>query len=305
MTLPALIKRRAFYATLIGCSFCALTYGAVGSAQQPSPVSAIVQASVSTAGDVVTYSYSITNSGGGPIWAFDVDATMPVGGVALSSDGLIGDPISDAITAAVASDSRAVPIVPLSVKSPFGWTGGPSVRGTAGWAADDETSLIQPSKTVSGFQLTSRGLPVVRSAILQPYADVNTLPIPPPTGTDDLKRYVDQVNAFKASVSFKVLTIGPSAPPADFKAADFLNTIINTKEQAVQQGWIRDQGIGISLDAKLNAAKASLARGNNHAATNELNALLHEVNAQGGKQLSSEAVALLTFNTQYLISKIQ
>jgi hypothetical protein len=49
--------------------------------------------------------------------------------------------------------------------------------------------------------------------------------------------------------------------PVSFNAARFLATIISQKEQAISQGWIKDQGIGISLDAKLNAAGASLARG--------------------------------------------
>jgi hypothetical protein len=98
--------------------------------------------------------------------------------------------------------------------------------------------------------------------------------------------------------------VGPTAPPADFRLADFLQTIISYKEQAIQLGWIKDRGIGISLDAKLNAAQASLSRGDNRAATNQLSALLEEVDAQAGKQLSSEAVALLKFNTQYLISRM-
>lgn len=102
-----------------------------------------------------------------------------------------------------------------------------------------------------------------------------------------------------------IRTVGPVPTPSNPDANQFLQTIIGYKEQAIQQGWIKNQGIGNSLDTKLNAASASLARGDNKAAVNQLNALLNEVNAQAGKQLSPEAVALLQLNTQYLISKLQ
>jgi hypothetical protein len=59
------------------------------------------------------------------------------------------------------------------------------------------------------------------------------------------------------------------------------------------------------LDGKLNTALAALTRGNNKTAANVLNALLNEVDAQAGKQISADAVSLLKFNSQYLISKIQ
>jgi hypothetical protein len=61
----------------------------------------------------------------------------------------------------------------------------------------------------------------------------------------------------------------------------------------------------VALDANLNAARSALSRGNVNTTLNELRALLNQVEALSGKQLSPEAVALLKFNTLYLISKIQ
>jgi FIMAH domain-containing protein len=140
--------------------------------------------------------------------------------------------------------------------------------------------------------------------VAQTFIDVNGLSIDPPTSPSDLPRYLSQVSTVKDRASAKGVTIAPSAPAVDLRAQDFLETIIGYKEQAIQQGWIKNQGIGVSLDAKLNAAQAALARGNNKTAVNILNALLNEVDAQAGKQLSPEAVALLKFNMQYLISKL-
>ncbi len=106
-------------------------------------------------------------------------------------------------------------------------------------------------------------------------------------------------------LSQKGLTIAPVAPPLNFVAADFLKTIQSYKEQAAEQGWISGAGIVTSLDVKLNVASAALARSDKATATNVLNAFLNEVSAQTGKTLSPEAVALLTFNVQYLITKLQ
>ena len=50
---------------------------------------------------------------------------------------------------------------------------------------------------------------------------------------------------------------------------------------------------------------AALARGQSRTAANVLNALINEVDAQAGKQISPEAAALLKINVQYLINKIQ
>lgn len=54
---------------------------------------------------------------------------------------------------------------------------------------------------------------------------------------------------------------------------------------------------------QLSAAN-SLTRGNTTAAKNQLNAFINEVNAQAGKALTPDAVALLKFDAQYLISKL-
>ena len=76
------------------------------------------------------------------------------------------------------------------------------------------------------------------------------------------------------------------------------------KEEALTLGWINDAGVADSLDVKLNAALVALQRGDNGTAKNILRALLHDVDAQADQHLTSEAVALIKFNTLFLISKI-
>lgn len=264
--------------------------------------------SVTLSGDVYTYSYSARNSSTstGSVWTIGLDITQPIGGEPLNSTGLAnGDGFLEDTAKAVADRPEAVPTIPIAGKAPVGWICSVPIDGRVVWGAESQNALIPPGGATGGYELTSRGLPGIRAITAEPFIDLAQLAILPPSGPSDLKRYDVQSADLQASVRFAAMTVGPTAPPATFGSKDFLRTIIHYKEQALSRGWIKDQGIGISLDAKLNAASASLARGDAKTAVNELNALLHEVDAQAGKQLSSEAVALLKFNTQYLISKIQ
>ena len=76
------------------------------------------------------------------------------------------------------------------------------------------------------------------------------------------------------------------------------------KHEAFKLGWITNQGIEQSLDAKLDNAKKKIEQGNKNAAKNILGAFINEVEAQRDKYLTSEAYGLLKYNVQYLIGKL-
>jgi hypothetical protein len=264
-------------------------------------------AAVSRSGDVFTYSYRITNPSTslGRVWTISVDITQAPNAASASADGLVNGPGFLTGTAeAVASLTETIPMIPVGGECPSGWLCSIAVNGRAVFGAAEQAALVQPGGTLSGFVLTSHGLPGIRTVVVEPFFDLAQLPITPPVDDADLARYDRERAALEASLRFNGSTIGPTAPPAGFKFTDFLQTIIGYKERAIQLGWIKDQGIGISLDAKLNAAQAALTRGDDKTAANVLKALLNEVDAQAGRQLAPEAVALLKFNTQYLLSKL-
>lgn len=192
----------------------------------------------------------------------------------------------------------------VTVASPSGWIGGAKVGEGADWVGTPDVAVRAGSSEI-GFGLGATGLLGFCPYTMSPFPDVSNLGIDPPTLEGDFPAYFAQVQSKVAALSVNGTTVCPVPTPVTFNAAQLLATIVSDKERAIQLGWVKDQGIGISLDAKLNAANASLARGDNKTAVNQLNALLNEVSAQAGKQLSPEAVALLQFNTQYLISKIQ
>jgi FIMAH domain-containing protein len=187
------------------------------------------------------------------------------------------------------------------LSSPFQW-GSSDQMGEArllGWSARVGNE-VRPGGSASGFVMRANGLPGITDCYVVGDVPIVQLSAYPKYSAPEAVRGSSVVEN-----SVHLRTIGPVQVPSNFEPAQFLQTIIGYKEQAIRQGWIKDQAIGNSLDAKLNTANAALAGGDNKMATNILNALLNEVDAQAGKQLSSEAVALLKINTQYLISKIR
>lgn len=177
---------------------------------------------------------------------------------------------------------------------------------------------IPAGQTIGGFSFKSKGLPtILNSAFLgEERAEFSG---PGDYDTDEVEESFERVftrlkEKYKEKFEYIIKrTIGPTAPPADFKPIDFLNNIINMKHEAFSLGWIKNKGIENSLDAKLDNTKKKIEQGNITAAKNILNAFLNEVEAQGcetyekcpeGKHLTSEAYALLKYNVQYLIEHL-
>ena len=172
------------------------------------------------------------------------------------------------------------------------------------WRWDDtkyQRFGISPGASLEGFSLTAPGLPGIVNAYFQGYVEDVVFPYEPPDEIEDPLTEID-LNVEKSYVSRK--TLGPTAPPADFKAIDFLNYIISMKHEAFSLGWITSYGIEQSLDAKLDNAKKKIEQGNKNAAKNILGAFINEVEAQRDKHLTSEAYGLLKYNVQYLIGKL-
>ncbi len=84
---------------------------------------------------------------------------------------------------------------------------------------------------------------------------------------------------------------------------DVIN-LIKDKEDACNRGWISQKGICNSLDAKLNAVKASIERGEFGTARNQLNAFLNELSAQQGKAVNQQAYELLKADAQNVIDEL-
>jgi|SRR3989338_3868527 len=253
-----------------------------------------LRAEVTFDGNVYTYNYTIisghTNTG--QIWSFDIDITQPQGGVELNGEGLVNGPgYLKHTSAQVLSEPTTPKMIPVGLWSLPDWNSGLDVFGQAGWGG----AILQPGQSLSGFQIISRGIPGLRDFRI----DARLIP---PSEESDITN--EQIQTVEDKVAFKGKTLGPTAPPADFKATSFIDYIISMKHEAFSLGWITNQGVEQSLDAKLDNAKKKLEQGNTNAAKNVLEAFINEVEAQKDKHLTSEAYGLLKYNVEYLIGQL-
>jgi len=177
---------------------------------------------------------------------------------------------------------------------------------------------IPAGQTEKGFSFKSGGLPAIVDSYLFGEQRAETS-FPGDEDTEEVNEAFDRIyNDFKEKYKEKhekitKKTLGPTAPPADFKPLEFLDYIISMKHEAFTLGWIRNAGIENSLDKKLDSARKSLERGSATSAKNVLSALVNEVEAQGcaiyddcpsGKHLTPEAWALLKYNVEYLLDRL-
>lgn len=263
------------------------------------------------------YSYEVSNPSinTGQIRNVQIDISKPSSGEALSAEGLViqlgldrdGIMLTSTFKEELTNMSSLmkIPLLPVGIQPPFGWGGNITVIGTVSWGSDGKKYRIMPGQSLDSFVIISRGIPFIRDVSIKPawvlvVEDVTE---------EDIKKSEE----IEKQITFKGKTIGPTAPPSDFKPLDFLNYIIDLKHQSTSLGWITNKGIENSLDVKLDNAKKKLEQGNIVAAKNILNAFLNEVEAQGcatyencpsGKHLTPEAYALLKYNVEYLINKL-
>ncbi len=259
------------------------------------------------ASGIFRYFYEITNSESntGEIWLVNIDITRPAGGIELSSEGITNGPRFLRHSSEIAVSRIGVPLVPVGLFSPPNWTSGITVRGTAGWGSSDDPFMIRPGQSLSGFEMTSRGLPGIRSIMVEPF--FRQTPVDEATDED-----VERIKAIEKAIVITLKTVGPKAPPQNFVPIEFLNYLISLVHDSRKLGWITRDGAQHSLLAKLINAKRKLEEGDAKVAKNMLNAFLNEVEATacqefscpGNKPLTSEAYALLFFNGQFLFDRL-
>ncbi len=265
------------------------------------------------ASGIYTYSYEFSNpsTNTGQIWSIQIEMLQPSTGADVGREGVEHEPgsartIEPIVSKELSKEGKV--LVPVGLYSPKNWGGGPSVHGTVSWGSDDAPYRILPGQSLSGFMLISRGLPGIRAIMIYPRMPFELL-----ARDDDTPEEQARKDTLIEEVAFKGKTLGPTAPPANFVALDFLTYLIDLKHQAFELGWITNKGVENSLDAKLDQVKAKLQAGDTKTAVNTLNAFLNEVSAQGceshdncpkGKHLTPEAWGLLYFNGKYLLDQL-
>ncbi len=330
-----MVNKKIFFTLIISILLTSLSFAQIPSPLKDVKVSAAVTFDATTG--IYTYSYSIYNPpvNDGKIRNLRIDITRPQQSQELSSKGFIiqrgikadGSMLIRSFEEEIAKRLMRKPVIPVGARPPLGhpfpgWSAGIAVMGTISWGGSDE-NLILPNQTVGGFILTSYGLPGIREATNDPVIDYDNLP-------EEYWENVELTRQLRESLIYRTKTIGPTAPPADFKPIPFLDYIISLKHEAYKLGWIvqgrdddkskkedEEKGIMKSLDKKLEKAKAELVKGDTREAIEKLKSFIHEVEAlykedkeekhkkeEEHSHITSEAYALLKYNTRYLIEKL-
>jgi ElaB/YqjD/DUF883 family membrane-anchored ribosome-binding protein len=195
---------------------------------------------------------------------------------------------------------------------------------------------VKPSQTISGLVMMSRGLPGLRRMIVKPDFQDDLL-FPSIEDTVFWKvpatRFIDSI---RAAVNFYGWTIGPIAPPLDFSASIWIDTLLSYTRQSAHLGWLGrerdddcddderpDDGIVKNIEQRLQKAKRELMKGDSVQARKELEKLVQKVERIWKRSqeeekkhkrdrwerkdnviMTTEAYALLKYNTEYLADRL-
>jgi hypothetical protein len=152
--------------------------------------------------------------------------------------------------------------------------------------SDDMDSKILPGKEENRFKFSSFLLPKIVKYYIQGFnGGLSTL--------NDIK-----------SNSKSGYTIGPVEIVDTLISVNFLDTLISYNNQSFVLGWLLDSLTENKYANYFTTAKAQLQQNNIRAARTTLQTVLQEVDIDSTNNLTSEAYALLKYNTEYLLKQI-
>ncbi len=186
----------------------------------------------------------------------------------------------------------------ISVSSPNGWIGDSRHKAVI-W--DDSTYdkgiifkyKIKPGQTRSNFSYRTNGLPIITNAYLRGC---------------NYQWQGDYINNTRRNDylnnSVIIKTIAAKLPPSPFIPINFIDTIKTYCDSSYSLSWIKEEPTLTKYNNYLTTAKNYLIEGDSTSARSELQLVINDCVADSSTVLTSEAFALLYFNTEYLISQL-
>ncbi len=166
------------------------------------------------------------------------------------------------------------------------------------WTSFWSQISVHPGATVSGFLVKSLIIPAIIQYHLR--GEVQTVAFGPDL---DIYNYSDIANDIRTN-SITGYTIAPVDTPSPFVPLNFLDTLLNFEQQSLNLGWIRNQSTANKYTTYFDTAISQLQQNNIAGARNTLNNVLNNVNLDSSSNLTSEAYALIRYNTEYLLTKL-
>ena len=166
-----------------------------------------------------------------------------------------------------------------------------------GPAGDEYVNALGAGKQVQGLELVSISLPSISHLFVQGYRPMPDYDLSNANNLQLSKR------DFVAN-SYKALTIGPKDPPHPFVPLYYLDTLSKYCTQSRAFGWIKYQASANKYLGYFNSAKTNLQQNNIVAVRATLTQVLSDVNVDSTSNLTSEAYALIRYNTEYLLGQL-
>jgi hypothetical protein len=223
--------------------------------------------------EIYKYDYSLSNgqNSNGCIEVLRINLSYNEGSKELSDTGLTNYPrYIDKSVFKLHPDLRmipvGIPILPSTKGFTSSWSAGFGINKMIDWVRAANKFGIEPGETQSGFVMTSYGLPGIRSFIVEPGYNPIHQKIITPAIEDSLRKHEsteeesEAYQKFLDSLNVKGLTIGPTAPPKNFIATIWCDTLLSYTRQSVQLDWLLDKNAEKRIDHKLEMAKRLLEK---------------------------------------------
>ncbi len=104
--------------------------------------------------------------------------------------------------------------------------------------------------------------------------------------------------------SYQGLTIGPNKLISSIIPVSFLDTLTSFTTRSRDLGWIKQQPISDKYTGYFSTAKTALQKNQISLTRTTLTQVLHDVDVDSSSTLTSEAYALIKYNTEYLLAHL-
>ncbi len=177
--------------------------------------------------------------------------------------------------------------------------GGVNGKGLGWLAVFDLDEIINPGKIASPFYFETSRLPAIIKSFIRG-KNGNWVEI----FGDSVEYTLDQWYDEAMANSFKVTTIGPTDPPNPFVPLNFLDSLTSFTTRSRQLGWIKQQPTSDKYTGYFSTAKTALQKNQISLTRSTLTQVLHDVDVDSSSTLTSEAYALIKYNTEYLLAHL-
>lgn len=161
---------------------------------------------------------------------------------------------------------------------------------------------LQPSWQTNGFILSTYGLPTIGDSYFQGLGgSILTFSDPPPP--EKIMKVIKKLTSFPGSYVNRP-TIVPIKISSENNYSIFLDTLKYYANFSKNFNWITNQSTYDKYSKYLNNAKKFLSKEDTNFTIVCLERVLEEVAIDSSESITSEAFALLYFNTEYLINKL-